>query len=144
MSNYDTNLVHKLHIDSNWCLRPLVRILHSSEEANLSPSDSKIACLCQSTEINNNKHVYHQSQVRKSTGSGVEWAECSLIIGMGCRCRVQVLSLIIDSSVDVSAGIQSAGELIFETLASNPAFSSGRQRVSYRFENRLPVPEHRN
>ena len=41
-----------------WCLRPGVRILHSAEEDNLSPFDSKIACLCQSIEINNNKHIY--------------------------------------------------------------------------------------
>ena len=33
-----------------------VRILHSAEEDNLSPSDSKIACLCQSIAINNNKN----------------------------------------------------------------------------------------
>ena len=32
---------------------PWVRILHSAEEDNLSPFDSKIACLCQSIEINN-------------------------------------------------------------------------------------------
>ena len=62
-----------------------------------------------SIEINNNKHVYRQSQVRKPTGSEVEWAECLLIIGTGCR--VQVFSLILDSSVGLSAGIQSsAGE----------------------------------
>ena len=47
-----------------------VRILHSAEEDNLSPFDSKIACLCQSIKINENKHVYHQSRVRKPTGSG--------------------------------------------------------------------------
>ena len=35
-----------------------VRILYSTEEGNLPPFDSKIACLCQSTEINNNKYVY--------------------------------------------------------------------------------------
>ena len=35
-----------------WCLRPWVRILHSAGEDNLSPSDSNIACLCQSIEIN--------------------------------------------------------------------------------------------
>ena len=34
----------------------LVRILHSAEEDNLSPSDSNIARLCQSTE-KNNKHA---------------------------------------------------------------------------------------
>ena len=89
-------------------------------------------------EINNNKHVYRQSQVRMPNGCGVEWAECSLIIGTGCR--VQVFSLILDSSVGLSAGIQSAGDLVSETLmGSNPAFSRGRPLVSFRFEYRLPV-----
>ena len=127
-----------------WCLRPWwVQILHSAEEDNLSPLDSNIACPCQSIEINNNKHVYCQRQVRMPNGSGVEWAECSLIIGMGCR--VQVFSLILDSSVSSSAGIQSAGNLVSETLMGlNPAFSRGRQLVSFRFEYCLPVPEHRN
>ena len=58
-----------------------------------------------------------QSQVRKPTDSGVEWAECSLIIGTGCR--VQVFSLILDSSVGLSLAIQSAGDLVSETLGSN-------------------------
>ena len=93
-----------------------------------TPFDSNIACLCQSIEINNNKYVYRQSQVRKPIGNKVEWAECLLIIGTGCRvqdrgakwaecsliigtgCRVQVFSLILDSSVGLSASIQSAGE----------------------------------
>ena len=61
-----------------------VRILHSAEEDNLSPFDSKIACLCQSIEINNNKYVYCLSQVRMPNGSGVRWAECLVIIEMGC------------------------------------------------------------
>ena len=91
-----------------WCLRPRVQILQSAEEHNLSPFDLNIACLCQSIEINNNKHVYRQSQVRKSTDSEVKWAECSLIIGTDCR--VQVFSLILDSSVGLSAGIPTAGE----------------------------------
>ena len=60
-----------------------VRILHSAEEDNLSPGDSKITCLCQSIEINN-KHAYHQSQVPKPNSSEIKWAECSLIIGTGC------------------------------------------------------------
>ena len=66
----------------------------------------------------------------------------SLIIGMGCW--VQVLSLILDSSVSLSVGIQSACDLVSETLGSNPAFNRGRQLVSFRFENRLTVPEHRH
>ena len=87
-------------------------------------------------------NVYRQSQVRKSTDSGVKWAECSLIIGMGCR--VQDFSLILDSSVSLSASIQSAGDLVSGAPGSNPAFSRGTQIVSFRFEYRLPVPEHRN
>ena len=71
-----------------------------------------------------------------------KWAECSLIIGTGCR--VQVFSLILDSSVGLSASIQSAGDLGSGTPGSNPAFSRGTQLVSFRFEYRLPVPEHRN
>ena len=65
-----------------------VCILHSAEEDNSSPLDSNIARLCQSIEINNNKHVYPQSQVRKPNGSEVKWAECSLIIGTGCWVQV--------------------------------------------------------
>ena len=45
--------------DSNDCSVPetVVRILHSAEGDNWSPFDSKIACLCQSIDINN-KHIY--------------------------------------------------------------------------------------
>ena len=108
----------------------------------MSTFDLNIACLCQSIEINNNKYVYRQSQVRKSTDSGVKWAECSLIIGTGCG--VQVVSLILDGSVGLSASIQSAGDLVSGAPGSNPAFSRGTQLVSFRFECRLPVLEHRN
>ena len=52
--------------------------------------------------------------------------------------------VILDSSVGLSAGIKSAGDLLSETLGSNPTFSRGGQLDSYRFENRLPVPEPRN
>ena len=47
-------------------------------------------------------------------GSGIEWTECLLIIGTGYR--VKVFSLILNSSVGLSAGIQSAGDLVQETL----------------------------
>ena len=47
----------------------------------------------------------------------VEWADCSLIIGTGCR--VQVSSLILDSPVGLSVGIHSAGNLVSETQGSN-------------------------
>ena len=76
----------------------LVQILHSAEEDNLSRFDLKIACLFQSIEINNKKYVYRQGQVRKPNDSGVEWTECSLIIGTGCWVQVFAWSLI-DQSV---------------------------------------------
>ena len=58
--------------------------------------DHVSACLCQSIEINN-KHVYRRSQVRKPTGSGVEWAGCSLMIGTGCRIQFLAWSSIAQS-----------------------------------------------
>ena len=127
---------------SSRCLGPRVQILPSAEEHNLSLFDLNIACLCQSIEINNNKYVYRQSQVRISTDIGAKWAECSLIIGTGCQ--VQVFSLILECSVSLSASIQSAGDLVSGAPGPNPAFSRGTQLVSFRFEYRLPVPEHRN
>ena len=80
-----------------WCLGPRVQILHSAEEHNLSLFDLNIAYLCRSIEINNNKYVYRQSQMRKSTDSVVKWAECSLIIGTGCRVQVFAWSSIAQS-----------------------------------------------
>ena len=70
-----------------------VRIQHSADGDNLS----KISCQCQSIEINNNKHVYSQNQVRMSNGSGVEWAECSLITRAGCRVQILAWSSIAQS-----------------------------------------------
>ena len=108
-------------------------IMHSAEEDNLSPIYSKIAFLCQS-DIKNNKHVYHQSQVQKPTGRGVEWAECWLITGTGYwRYWFEGFSFILDSSVGLSAGIHSAVDLVPGTLGPNPAFSIWRQLVFFRF-----------
>ena len=55
-----------------------------------------------------------------------------------------IFYLILGSSVSFSAGIQSDGDSVPETLGSNPALSRERQPVSFRFENSLPVSEHRN
>ena len=49
-------------------------------------------------------------------------------------------SLTLASSVGLSVGIQSAGDLVSDTIGSNPASRRGRQLVGYR----LPVPEQRN
>ena len=62
---------------------------------------------CMKSRKQEKKNVCCQSQVRKPTGRGVEWAECLLIMWMGNW--VQVFSLILNSSVRLAAGIQSAG-----------------------------------
>ena len=64
-----------------WCLRPWVWILHSTKEDNLSRFDSNIACLCQSTEINNTKHVPCQDyklMKASKTYTCVMWKEIPL------------------------------------------------------------------
>ena len=81
-----------------WCCKPL----HSPKVDNLSPFDTKIACLSQSNKISN-KRVNRQSQVRKPTGCDVKWAECSLIMGTGYRVST-FFSLIFYSSVDLWGG----------------------------------------
>ena len=76
------------------------------------------ACMCVKLTTTNmyiaNKYVYRQSQVRMPNGSGVRWVECLLIIETGYR--VQVFSLILESSVGLSAGIQSAEDWVSESL----------------------------
>ena len=79
-----------------------------------SPFDSKIACLCQSIEINNNKYVYRQSQVRMPKW---QWGQVGWMLA-DHRDGLLSLSfcLILDSSDGLSAGIQSTGEWVSETL----------------------------
>ena len=55
-----------------------------------------------------------RARCKCQNGSGVRWAEWLLVIGTGCR--VKIFSLILDSSVGLSAGIPSAGDWISETL----------------------------
>ena len=75
---------------------------------NICESDQLISNIVTCMRTLSYVYVYRQSQVRKPTGSEVEWAECLLIIGTGCR--VQVFNLILNSSVGLSAGIQSGSE----------------------------------
>ena len=138
-----------------------VRILHSVEEDNLQQRKTtcllsiriSLACARASKLTTTNMYVcmYVCMHACMHVCMYAEcslcmhvcmYAECSLIIGTGSR--VQVFSLILDSSVGLSASIQSAGDLVSGTPGSNPAFSRGTQLVSFRFEYRLPVPEHRN
>ena len=92
-----------------------LRVLHSAEEDNLSPFDSKIACLCQSNGINN-KYVYRQSQVRKKIGSEIMWAECSLIMGTGFWVQVFVWSSITQSACEWAFSL--LAKLILPSLES--------------------------
>ena len=54
-------------------------------------------------------YVYRQDQERKPSGSEVKSAECSLMI------RNLSFCLILDSSVGLWVGIQSAGNLVSQT-----------------------------
>ena len=48
------------------------RILHSAEEDNLSPFDSKTACLCPSIEINNKMYIVRaRCECQLAVGSSV-------------------------------------------------------------------------
>ena len=149
--------------------KTLVQILHSAEEDKLSPFDVKIACLCQSIEISDKHvcmyvcmhahvcmhacmHVYACMDACICMHACVyaHMYACVYVCMHVANSRSSGLnvhffiSLILDSSVGLSAGIQAAEDSVPETLGSNAALSRGRQHVSFRFENRLPVPEHLN
>ena len=102
----------------------------------------QIDCLCQSINIKNNKYVYCQIQVRKLTGSEVTWAECSLIILTGYR--IQVFSLILDSSLVCEWAFSLPAILCRRLPGFKCCIQQGKTTclLSNRFSNRLPVPEH--
>ena len=53
-------------------------------------------CIARGSLSYDNKHIYRQSQVRKPTGSGVEWAKYPLIMGTGYWVQVLAWSSIYD------------------------------------------------
>ena len=59
-----------------------------TKEDNLSHIDLKSLVWVRAQSKLNNKYVYCHSQRWTNSGSGGKWAECSLIIGMGCRVHV--------------------------------------------------------
>ena len=94
-------------------------------------------------------HQTWHKQTRTSPEQGVkpyqQWVELpeySLIIETG-YC-VQVFSFILNSSISLWVGIQSAWDWCHRLPFSNLAFSRGRLNVSIWFENRLPVSEYQN
>ena len=75
---------------------------------------SGIAYFYQIIEDNNNKHVYRQSQVRKANW---QWGRVSwMLVDHKDWLLSSGFCLILDSSGGLSAGIQSAGDLVPETL----------------------------
>ena len=89
----------------------LVRILHWAEEGNFRFENH--------LPVPEHRNLQQQTCISPEPGAKanwqwVEWAECSLNIGRGYW--VQVFSLILDSPVGVSVGIQSAGDSVPETL----------------------------
>ena len=128
-----TSLLHLLSIRSLPCCQCI--------KINTNVCVWYMWCVCVCVKINSNKHVYRQSQVRKPIDSEVKWVECALIIGTGCWVQVY---LILDSSICLWVGIQSAGDLVSQTSQLRILYPAEEDNliVSVRFENRLPVPEH--
>ena len=81
----------------------------------------KIACLCQSIEINN-KHVHRQPAVG-SSGLNARWS-------LGRAVEFKFFSLILDSSVGSSADIQSVEDLVPETLWVGILHSAEEDKLS--------------
>ena len=89
-----------------WCYNVIKFFAKSSQQ---TPHNSPIRVSYGVSVVSSNFNVY----IQKPTSSGVEWAECSLIIGTGYW--VQGFSLLLNSSVSLWVGIQSAVELVSET-----------------------------
>ena len=105
-----------------------VRILHSAAEDNLCPFDSKIAYLCQSIEINNNKHL---CMLEPGVKAHLQWNQVSW---MFTHHRDGLLSssfcLILDSSAILWVGIPSAGDLVYQTSHLRILYSAEESNLS--------------
>ena len=77
-SNLLTEMRTRAHFITKWCSVGYGRCaLWNLRIKSIVRDFEPLACLCQNIEVSNNNYVYRQSQVRKPTGSGVEWVECS-------------------------------------------------------------------
>ena len=76
----------------------------------------------------------------------VKYIDCyDLVIHVNRDRLSSFFNLIPDNSVVLSVGIQSAGDSVPKTLWVRILHSAQEDNLSsFRFENRLPVPEHRN
>ena len=140
-----------------------LRILHSAEEDNLSPFDSKIACLCQRVKINNNKHVrvvcmhvcmyvcMSPRRTSKLTHTGVEIDTCAF--QTGCQLSSAALGMSLGLCVLTQFQWHEANVPDNWQLAVLP--QSGRREFNpHRIHDnlsvllwvymRFPVPEHQN
>ena len=121
--------------NSRWSHRPIFGIISPCAMCNTGLHCNEADCV-----ISPGRSGWY---IRKPTGSGVECAECSLIIGM-CY-WVQVFCLIIDDSF-----FQWAFSLLEFQLhrpwvrIRHSAEDRTQLIVSFRFENHLPVPEHQH
>ena len=129
---------------ANRCLRPsgFESFFRQRKTTCLLSILKSLACARASKLTTTNMYIA-RARCECQNGSGVRWAECLLIKDTGCR--VQVFKLdprYLSQFVSRHSVCWWIG--FWDPLGSNPAFSRGRQLVSFRFENRLPVPEHRN
>ena len=98
------------------------------------PSHQSVTAVCPwraalMVRCNGNLEIWNLFRYRK-----IIRISCSLIIGTGCRLEVFSLvldSLILDSSVGLSAGIQSAGDSVPETLWVRILHSAEEDNLSH-------------
>ena len=67
--------------------------------------------------------------MQKAISSEVKWAGYSLIIGAGCL--VNDFSFLLDSSVELWVGIQSAGDLVSQISERRILHSAEEDNLSY-------------
>ena len=84
------------------------------------------------------------TRARGEAISAVGWSVLNAHVITGAGYWVQNFSSILDSLVGMSMGLRSAGDSVLETLGSYPAFSRGRQLVSFRFYITSLLPGHQH
>ena len=128
---------------ANWCLRPpsVETCIQQKNTTCLRSIRKSFSCASASKLTTPNIYI---AKARRESQSALKSSGLNAYSWLGTGCWVQVFSFILDSAVSLSAGIQSAGDLVSETLGSNPAFNRGRQLVSFRFKYCLPALQHRN
>ena len=112
----------------------LVQILHLAEEDNLSPFNLKIACLCQSIEINNKQYVQCTPDISQSCISRNWICRGRMLDPIFLRPRARYFSRNRSNSLGPISG-----RLFLRNLLTAIAFVLGSQVTIFREINSKPA-----